>query len=68
MKKNMGTMDGVIRILIAVIIAFLYFFNIINGTMGIILVGVAVVFLITGLLSFCPLYFLLRFKTIRTKS
>ena len=68
MKKNMGTMDKVIRILIATIIAFLYFSNVITGTMGIVLVGVAMVFLITGLLSFCPLYFILGFKTIRRKS
>jgi len=57
MKKNMGTIDKVIRILIAVVIAVLYFTKIIPGTLGIILMILAVVFVITSLISFCPVYF-----------
>ena len=56
MKKNMGTIDKVIRILVAVVFAVLFFTNVITGTLGIILLVLAVVFVLTSLVSFCPLY------------
>lgn len=57
MKKNMGTIDKVIRILIAVVIAILFFTKVITGVLGIILIVLAAIFVITSLISFCPLYF-----------
>ena len=59
MKKNMGATDRIIRTLIAVVIAVLYFTHIITGTLGIVLLVFSVVFLLTSLVSFCPLYTLL---------
>ena len=56
MKANMGTADKVIRILVAVLIAALYFMGIITGTLAIVLMVLAVVFVATIFLSFCPLY------------
>jgi hypothetical protein len=56
MKKNMGTIDRVIRILIAVVIGILYFSHVISGALGIVLLVLALVFVLTSLLSFCPLY------------
>jgi hypothetical protein len=56
MKKNMGTVDKVVRILAAVIIAGLYFANIISGTVAIILLILAGIFILTSFISFCPLY------------
>lgn len=56
MKKNMGTIDIVIRIVIAILFAVLYFTNVVSGTAGIILVILAVVFVATSLIGFCPLY------------
>jgi hypothetical protein len=56
MKKNMGLIDKVIRILIAVIVIALYFTNVISGTLAIILLIVAGIFILTSLLGFCPLY------------
>ena len=56
MKKNMSNTDKGIRVLIAIGIALLYYFNIISGTLGIVLVALAIIFLITSLVSFCPLY------------
>ena len=56
MKKNMGTIDKAIRILFAVAIAVLFFLKVITGTLGIVLVVLAVVFVLTSLISFCPLY------------
>jgi hypothetical protein len=56
MRKNMGTVDRVIRTLIAVAIAVLYFTGVLGGTLALILGVVAVIFLLTSLVSFCPGY------------
>jgi len=56
MKANMGSADKVIRILLAVVAGILYFTNIISGTVAIILLALAAVFIITSFMSFCPLY------------
>ena len=56
MKKNMGTADRIVRVIIAAIIAVLYFTNMITGTLGIVLLILAGVFVLTSLISFCPLY------------
>ena len=56
MKKNMGTIDKVIRILVAVVVVVLYLTNVISGLLGIILLILAAVFVLTSLLGFCPLY------------
>jgi len=56
MKKNMGSTDQLIRITIAVLIAVLYYLDIISGTAAIILGILAAVFLLTSFISFCPLY------------
>lgn len=56
MKKNMGTADRVIRIIIAAIVGILYFTGIVTGTLGIVLLILAGVFVLTSFISFCPLY------------
>ena len=56
MKNNMGTIDKVIRILIAALVIVLYFTHVISGTLAIILLIVAGLFILTSLLSFCPGY------------
>lgn len=56
MKKNMGNADRVIRIIIAAVIAGLFFANIIPGVLGIVLMALAGIFVLTSLISFCPLY------------
>jgi hypothetical protein len=63
MKKNMGSADKMIRTLIAVIIAVLYFSNVITGTAGIVLMVLAAVFLLTSFISFCPLYTIFGIST-----
>ncbi len=52
----MGTIDRVARVLVAAIIAILFFTKVITGTLGIVLLVIAGVFVLTGLISFCPLY------------
>lgn len=56
MKKNMGTVDKVVRILAAVLIVILYFTNVISGTVAIVLLALAGIFIATSFMSFCPLY------------
>ena len=68
MKKNMGTTDKIIRIVIAVLVAVLYFTNVITGTLGIALLVLAGVFVLTSLVSFCPLYAPFGIKTCSTKN
>jgi hypothetical protein len=56
MKKNMGNADKIIRVIVAVVFAVLYFTNTIGGTLGIVLLVLAGVFVLTSFISFCPLY------------
>jgi len=56
MKANMGSTDKVIRILTALLIAVLYFTNLISGITATILLVIAAVFLLTSFISICPLY------------
>ncbi len=56
MKKNMGTTDKAIRLAIAIMIGLLYFTNTISGTLALVLGILAVVFILTSLIGFCPLY------------
>jgi Na+(H+)/acetate symporter ActP len=56
MKKNMGTVDRIIRVLIAIVIAVLYYIGQITGLAAIILGIIAVVFLLTSIFARCPLY------------
>ncbi len=56
MRKNMGTADRVIRTLVAILVAILYFTGVIGGTLALILGIVAVIFLLTSLVSWCPGY------------
>ncbi|MBU0696254.1 MAG: DUF2892 domain-containing protein [Bacteroidetes bacterium] len=63
MKKNMGTLDKVIRILIAISIIALYYSGIVSGTLAIILLLFSVVFIATSFISFCPLYIPFKINT-----
>lgn len=56
MKHNMGTSDRSIRSFIALIIIALNYYEIITGTLGIILIVASIIFLLTNLVGFCPLY------------
>ncbi len=67
MKKNMGSADRIIRFLLAAVFAYLYFAGIVTGTFGIILVVLGTIFVITSLVSFCPLYALVGLNTCPAK-
>lgn len=67
MKKNTNSVDRIVRVLIAAVIAILYLNNIISGTLGILLVSLAVIFVITSFISFCPIYAILGTSTRKKK-
>ena len=64
MKKNMGTIDRIIRILLAIVFIVLYLNGSITGVASIILGILAFVFIVTSLIGFCPLYVPLKISTI----
>jgi uncharacterized membrane protein YtjA (UPF0391 family) len=67
MKANMGTTDRIIRLVITAIVAALYFGGQISGTVAIVLGIVAVVFLVTSLVGWCPAYLLFGISTRKAK-
>lgn len=67
MKTNMGGIDRIVRLIIALIIGYLYYTGQISGTLGIVLLVFAAVFFLTSLVGFCPLYTLFGFNTCKKK-
>ena len=67
MEKNMGSADKIIRLIIAAVVAFLFYNGTISGTFGIVLLVFAAVFVFTSLISFCPLYKIFGFNTCPVK-
>ena len=63
MKANMGAADKIVRVILAIVIAALFFTGVIAGTLGIILLILAGIFVLTSLVSFCPLYFPVKINT-----
>ena len=67
MKKNMGNTDRLIRLLLAILVAILFYTNVIGGIFGIVLMVIAGVFVVTSLVSFCPLYTLIGVNSCSAK-
>jgi hypothetical protein len=65
MKKNMGTVDRIIRIILAIVVAVLYFTGQITGIAAIILGILALIFVVTSAIGFCPLYVPFKLSTIK---
>ncbi len=68
MKKNMGGADRTIRIILALGVGALYYFNVITGTLAYVLLALAVIFVLTSFVSFCPLYTLFGINTGKVKN
>jgi len=68
MRKNVSNIDKSIRVFIALAVALLYYFDSIEGTLAFILMGVAIILLVTSLINFCPLYRILGFSTCKIKN
>lgn len=67
MKKNMSGLDRMLRLIIAVAVVALYYFNVIEGTLAYVLMALAGVFVLTSFVSFCPLYALFRVNSMKLK-
>ncbi|MFA4864164.1 MAG: DUF2892 domain-containing protein [Bacteroidales bacterium] len=67
MKKNMGSVDKIIRLLLAALFIILFVFNVVSGIFGYILLALAAIFIVTSLISFCPLYTIFGIKTTAAK-
>jgi hypothetical protein len=63
MKPNMGTVDRILRVVLAAIFAYLYFSGTVTGALGLILVILGAVFILTSAIGFCPLYKLVGLNT-----
>ena len=63
MSRNMGTIDRGIRLTLAAVVVILYLTGVISGVWAIILGALAVIFVVTSLIGFCPLYAPLKLST-----
>lgn len=68
MKKNMGSIDKTVRIVLALVFVVLYVTNVVSGTLGIVLLVLAGIFVLTSLISFCPLYLPFGISTCKKKA
>jgi len=67
MNRNLSFTDQVIRVSIGLVIAALYFMNMISGIVAIVLGVVAVIFIATSFINFCPLYYMLGISSFSKK-
>ena len=67
MKKNMGSIDKVIRLIVALSLATLAYMNIVTGALATVFYGVAAVFTLTSIVGFCPLYVILGINSCKRK-
>ncbi len=63
MKKNMGSTDKTIRLILAALFAVLFFTNVVTGVFGYVLLALGAVFALTSLVGFCPLYAIVGLNT-----
>ncbi len=63
MKTNVGNVDRIVRILVALAFAALYFTGTVEGTLGYVLLALGGVFAATAAIGFCPLYTLVGLNT-----
>lgn len=68
MKANIHNADKIARIMIAIVVAVLYFTGIIEGTTAVILAVIAAILAATVLIGFCPVYHFLGISTRKSNS
>lgn len=67
MKKNMGRTDKAVRVLVAIAAALLVYFEVVSGTLAYILIAVAAIFVLTSVVSVCPIYSIFGISTCKVK-
>jgi hypothetical protein len=68
MKKNLGNPERIIRLVLAIVMAVLYFTNTVGGTLGLVLLVLAIIFALTSLISFCPIWGILGISSRKNKT
>ena len=63
MKRNLSNIDRIARVVLAALFAYLYFGGILPGTLGFVLFILGIVFVLTSIISFCPIYAMLKLST-----
>ena len=66
MKRNLSNIDRIARVVLAALFAYLYFGGIVTGALGIVLLVVGAVFVLTAVVSFCPLYAMFKLSTFKS--
>lgn len=66
MKRNVASWDRVIRVVLAALFAYLYFAGIVTGGVGLLLLVFGIVFLVTAIVGYCPLYSVFKFGTLKS--
>ncbi len=66
MKPNLSNLDRAVRIVVAALFADLYFAGIVTGPVGLVLLAVGVVFVLTAIVGYCPLYAMFKFRTLKS--
>lgn len=67
MKANMGSADKLIRLLLAIVLILLFYFEVLTDTLGIVALIVALLLTVTSLINFCPLYPIFKINTAKKK-
>jgi len=67
MKKNMGMVDKTVRLVLAALAVVLYFLGAVKGTLALVVLIIAILLVVTSLVSFCPLYTLFGWNTDKKK-
>ena len=65
MKRNLSNVDRIVRVVVAALFAYLYFAGIVTGELGIVLVVLGAVFVLTSVVSFCPIYAMFKLSTFK---
>ena len=66
MKPNLSNLDRIVRVILAALFAYLYFAGIVTGALGILLAVLGVVFVLTAIVGYCPLYTLFKVSTLKS--
>jgi hypothetical protein len=66
MKRNLSNLDRMVRVVVAALFAYLYFAGIVSGGLGVVLLVLAVVFVATAIIAYCPLYAAFKFSTFKS--
>ncbi len=63
MKTNMGSIDKIIRVIVSILLVILFSTDVIQGTMGWVVIAIAAVFTLTSIVGYCPIYSIFGIST-----